>query len=127
MGKDLLKPSDAALLTRAAATGNFRSPDYKKMNRKKTFNMKYTKRSGKIQELMKDMLKTFQDNLADATDKEADAQATYDKLKGSKDGQLAAAEEALAELGGETAAREEAKTEAQDETRNLEAQIETDN
>ena len=93
------------------------------VNRKKIFNMKYTKRSGKIQELMKDMLKTFQDNLADATDKEADAPATYDKVKSL---QLAAVEEALSELGGETAAREEAKTEAQGEARNLEAQIETD-
>merc|ERR1719324_1837011 len=97
------------------------------MNRKKTFNMKYTKRSGKIQDLMKDMLKTFQDNLADATEKEDDAKATYEKLRASKDGQLAAAEEALAELGGETAAREDAKAEAEAETRNLEAQIETDN
>ena len=82
------------------------------VNRKKIFNMKYTKRSGKIQEMMKDVLKTFQDNLADATDKEADAQATYDKLKASTDGRSAAAEEALSELGEETAARDEAMAEA---------------
>merc|ERR1719421_2378698 len=118
-GKALLPPADVALLERAATSGNLRAPDFKKMNKKKEFNMKYVPRSDKIKELISDMLQTFKDNLAEAEDKEQDAQATFDKLKSAKDSQLEAAESALAEMGGETAAREEAKQEAEDEIKTL--------
>merc|ERR1719217_2009606 len=73
------------------------------------------------------MLQTFKDNLEEAEDKEKDASATFAKLKSSKNSELESAENALAEMGGETAAREEAKQEALDETKALEDQIETDN
>merc|ERR1719359_1723386 len=64
--------------------------DWKKLNRKAVFKMKYKARSLKIQEILADMLQTFKDNLEDAEKKEKDSKATYDKLMGSKNSQLAA-------------------------------------
>ena len=40
-------------------------------------NMKYKKASGKIQELIADMLQTFKDNLEDAKSKEKESKKTY--------------------------------------------------
>merc|ERR1740138_631841 len=41
--------------------------DWKKLNREATFKQKYEARSGGIQDILKDMLKTFEDNLEEAT------------------------------------------------------------
>lgn len=64
-----------------------KTKDWKKLNRKATFKMKYKARSGKIQEILADMLQTFQDNLAEAEQKESEAQASYEKLRAAKLGE----------------------------------------
>merc|ERR1719281_1900510 len=51
-------------------------------------NMKYKKASGKIQELIADMTKTFKDNLDDAEDKEKESKEMYEKLRDAKEDQL---------------------------------------
>jgi len=94
---------------------------------KREFNEKYSKASGKIQELIADMLQTFKDNLDEATDKEKEAKKTYEKLRDTKKDQLKSAKSALEELGGETASRDEAKEEANGEISTLEDQIKKDN
>merc|ERR1719375_1819876 len=106
--------------------GGLGSPDYKKLNKKREFNEKYSKASGKIQELIADMLQTFKDNLDEAKDKEKEAKETYEKLRDTKKDQLKSAKSALESLGGETASREEAKEEANGEISTLEDQIKKD-
>jgi len=89
-------------------------------------NMKYKKASGKIQELIADMTKTFKDNLDDAEDKEKESKEMYEKLRDAKEDQLTEAQNALEALGGETASREEAVAEADKEMGDLEDQIKKD-
>jgi len=125
MGKRYLSKGDAEFLERVL-TGEVPEVDWKKLNRKATFKMKYKARSGKIQKILADMLQTFKDNLADATAKEKEAKAAYDKLMGSKKDELGTAEEALTDGKKEGAARGMAKDEAQQEVDDLKAQIEAD-
>merc|ERR1719380_155053 len=125
MGKQYLGKGDAEFLERVL-TGEVPEVDWKKLNRKATFKMKYKARSGKIQKILADMLQTFKDNLADATAKEKEAKAAYDKLMGSKKDELGTAEEALTDGKKEGAARGMAKDEAQQEVDDLKAQIEAD-
>merc|ERR1719178_419652 len=80
--------------------------DWKKLNRKAVFKMKYKARSGKIQEILADMLQTFEDNLSDAEKKEADSLSTYEKLSGQKNSQLQAAQEAVDSLTAQVTADE---------------------
>merc|ERR1719235_2104599 len=101
--------------------GGLGSPDYKKLNKKREFNEKYSKASGKIQELIADMLQTFEDNLDEAKDKEKSSKKSYETLRDAKEDQLKSAKSALDSLGGETASREEAKEEAEQEIETLEA------
>merc|ERR550514_384636 len=125
LGRNMLNEKDAKFLEKVldSETPDF---DHKKMNRKATFKMKYKMRSGKIQEIMGDMLKTFEDNLADATTKEEESQAFYDKLKASKDEELASVEGASQDMSKETAARNLAKDESQAEVDALTTQKEND-
>merc|ERR1719161_2000062 len=71
LGKQALSEQDAHFLEQAL-NGQVPNVDWKKLNRKATFKMKYKARSLKIQEILADMLQTFQDNLADATKTEKD-------------------------------------------------------
>merc|ERR1719298_312359 len=66
-----LSEQDARFLEQVL-DGQVPDVDWKKLNRKATFKMKYKARSLKIQEILADMLQTFEDNLADAIKKEAD-------------------------------------------------------
>merc|ERR1719160_1861154 len=125
MGKKFLSKGDAEFLERVL-TGEVPEVDWKKLNRKATFKMMYKARSGKIQKILADMLQTFKDNLADATAKEKEAKAAYDKLMGSKKEELGTAEDALTDGKKEGAARGMAKDEAQQEVDDLKAQIEAD-
>merc|ERR1719281_1626655 len=125
MGKRYLSKGDAEFLERVL-TGEVPEVDWKKLNRKATFKMKYKARSGKIQKILADMLQTFKDNLADATVKEKEAKAAYDKLMASKKEELGTAEDALTDGKKEGAARGMAKDEAQQEVDDLKAQIEAD-
>merc|ERR1719387_2148690 len=77
LGKKALSADDARFLEQALQ-GDVPNVDWKKLNRKATFKMKYKARSLKIQEILADMLQTFEDNLAEATKKEKDTKASFD-------------------------------------------------
>merc|ERR1719261_1342123 len=79
LGEKFLTKFDALFLRRVL-TGDVPDVDWKKLNRKATFKMKYKMRSGKIQDLLAKMLSTFETNLKDAQDKEAKTQKEYDEL-----------------------------------------------
>jgi len=109
-----------------ALDGDVREPDWKKLNRKAVFKMKYKARSGKIQEILADMLQTFEDNLTDAEKKEADSLSTYEKLSGQKNSQLQAAQDALTSGEAEGGARALSVEESQEEVDSLSAQVTAD-
>merc|ERR1719298_353233 len=120
-----LSEQDARFLEQVL-DGQVPDVDWKKLNRKATFKMKYKARSLKIQEILADMLQTFEDNLADATKKEKDTKASFDTLMGSKNSQLSAAQDALSGGEGEGAARTLAADEAQEEVDALTTQVSND-
>jgi len=125
LGRNFLSEQDSRLLEQAL-DGQVPDVDWKKLNRKATFKMKYKARSLKIQEILADMLQTFEDNLADATKKEKDTKASFDTLMGSKNSQLSAAQDALSGGEGEGAARTLAADEAQEEVDALTTQVSND-
>merc|ERR1740127_335816 len=87
LGERFLAKADATFLRRLLL-GDVPKVDWKKLNRKATFKMAYKARSFKIQGVLKKLHQTFDNNLKEATQKEADAQASYDKLTKAKQGQL---------------------------------------
>jgi len=125
LGQHFLSDQDARFLEQVL-DGEVPDVDWKKLNRKATFKMKYKARSLKIQEILADMLQTFEDNLADATKKEKDTKASFDTLMGSKNSQLSAAQDALSGGEGEGAARTLAADEAQEEVDALTTQVSND-
>jgi len=125
LGQSFLSEQDARFLEQVL-DGQVPDVDWKKLNRKATFKMKYKARSLKIQEILADMLQTFEDNLADATKKEKDTKASFDTLMGSKNSQLSAAQDALSGGEGEGAARTLAADEAQEEVDALTTQVSND-
>merc|ERR1719428_2655208 len=72
------------------------------------------------------MLETFQDNLKDATAKEEEAKAAFEKLKEAKTAELDAAQKVLSDMSNEGGARDLSKDEAQQEVDDLKAQVEAD-
>merc|ERR1719163_2459422 len=72
IGEQFLGKSDANFLRRLL-TGDVPKVDWKKLNRKADFKMKYKARSFKIQDVLRKMHKTFQANLDEANQNEADA------------------------------------------------------
>merc|ERR1719327_1809395 len=125
LGSNFLSEQDTRFLEQVL-DGQTPDVDWKKLNRKATFKMKYKARSLKIQEILADMLQTFQDNLADAEKKESDAKSSFDTLMGSKNSQLSAAQDALSGGEGEGAARALNAQESQDEVDALTTQVEND-
>jgi len=125
MGKRYLSKGDALFLERLLS-GDVPKADWKKLNRKSTFKMKYKARSGKIQDILADMLQTFKDNLADAETKEKNAKESFDTLMASKKDELDSAETALTDQTKESGMRGQAKEDAQQEVDDLKAQIEAD-
>merc|ERR1719161_3217261 len=125
LGRNFLSEQDTRFLEQVL-DGQVPNVDWKKLNRKATFKMKYKARSLKIQEILADMLQTFQDNLADAEKKEKDAKSSFDTLMGSKNSQLSAAQDALSGGEGEGAARALNAQESQDEVDALTTQVEND-
>jgi len=130
-GSSLLNEHEAKLLEKALNQGGHinnlqEDPDWKKLNKDATFNKKYKARSSKIQEILADMLQTFEDNLADANKKEKDTKESFSVLLGSKESQLRAAQEALSAGSEESGARALNKGEAQDEVNKLTDMVEAD-
>merc|ERR1719214_434072 len=128
LGERFLAKADATFLRRVLLgdVPDVPKADWKKLNRKATFKMKYKARSTKIQEILADMLQTFQDNLADATKKEKDTKDSFDTLMEAKNSQLSAAQDALSGGEGEGAARTLAADEAQEEVDALTTQVSND-
>merc|ERR1719201_2721708 len=122
----MLSADDVKFLSRALDGQDLQEPDWKKLNRKAVFKMKYKARSGKIQEILADMLQTFEDNLTDAEKKEADSLSTYEKLSGQKNSQLQAAQDALTSGDAEGGARSLSVEESQEEVDSLTAQVTAD-
>jgi len=100
--------------------------DWKKLNRKATFKMKYKKGSGKILNTLSTLQTTFEKNLASAIQKEKDDLAAYEKLKKSKGDMLDSANKALTDMAVENGARGVSKQKAQDKVDALEAQVTAD-
>jgi hypothetical protein len=100
--------------------------DWKKLNREATFKQKYEARSGNIQDILKDMLTTFTDNLESAQAAEDKAASDFDALMEAKKSQLSTAKQALIDKEGEKGARGEALAVSEEEKRDLEAQNERD-
>jgi len=130
-GKTLLNEQEQKLLEKALAQGGHitniqEDPDWKKLNKDATFNKKYKARSSKIQEILSDMLQTFEDNLADAIKKEKDTKESFAVLLASKESQLRAAQEALSAGSEESGARALNKGESQDEVNKLTDMVEND-
>jgi hypothetical protein len=125
IGRNFLSEQDAHFLEQALDGEN---PDvnWQKLNQKATFKKGYKARSLKIQELLSDMLQTFEDNLADAEKKEEDSKASFDTLMGSKESQLAASQDSLSAGEGEGTARTLAADEAEEEVDALKDQVKTD-
>merc|ERR1719506_1275224 len=125
LGRNMLSDKDAKFLEKVL-DGETPDVDWKKLNRKATFKMKYKGRSFKIQEILADMLQTFEDNLAEAEQKESDAAAFYDKLMTSKREEKDTVEAAATDMSKETAARNLALEESKAEKENLEEQKSND-
>lgn len=126
LGERFLTKGDALFLQKLLRGDVPKAPDWKKLNRKSTFKMKYKARSGKIQQIMADMLQTFKDNLVDAEKTEQAEAASHAKLSGSKNDELAQAQKALNDGTKEGAARGAAKEDAQKEVDDLTAQVAAD-
>merc|ERR1719201_2409669 len=122
----MLSADDVKFLSRALDGEDVREPDWKKLNRKAVFKMKYKARSGKIQEILADMLQTFKDNLSDAEKKEAKDASTSGTLLDQKRSQLGAAQDALTSGDAEGGARASSIEESQAEVDSLTDQVKAD-
>merc|ERR1719189_746466 len=125
LGERFLSKGDAIFLRRIL-TGEVPTWDWKKLNRPATFKKSYKARSFKIQDILAKLLETFTTNLQDATAKEKESQATFDKLMDSKGAELSAAEEALEKMEKENGARGMSKAETKEEIGMLTSQVEAD-
>jgi len=125
LGRGLLDAADMKYLDQIL-NDDVPKADWKKLNRKATFKMKYKKGSGKILSTLAALQGTFEKNLADAQEKEKKDIADYDKLKKAKGDMLSTAEKALTDMSLENGARGASKEEAQDEVDALEAQVKAD-
>eukprot|EP00929_Paragymnodinium_shiwhaense_P107683 TRINITY_DN73_c0_g1_i2.p1 TRINITY_DN73_c0_g1~~TRINITY_DN73_c0_g1_i2.p1 ORF type:complete len:722 (-),score=332.75 TRINITY_DN73_c0_g1_i2:161-2326(-) len=119
LGDRLLSKGDALFLHRLLMGGlQPIEKDWKKLNRKATFKMGYKARSGEIQSTLAKLLDTFKSNLEEATKKEEDAQALFDKLMAAKGEQKTKAEDSLLSLEKEMGVRgmtvEQSKAEIED-------------
>merc|ERR1719240_2507564 len=88
--------------------------------------MKYKKRSGKILETLNDLQETFETNLKNAEQKEADDVKAYEELKEAKEEMLASAEKAREDMVLEGDARGKSRDESQNEVDALEEQVKAD-
>merc|ERR1711904_195770 len=114
LGQRYLSKGDALFLQRVLS-GEVPKADWKKLNRKATFKAKYKARSGKIQQILADMLQTFKTNLDDAIKKEEAAKKSHEAMMKSKDSELTSNKEALTAGDKEGSARGMAKEDAEKE------------
>jgi len=117
-GRGLLAADDVQYLEDMLNDGPD-DPDWKKLNRKATFKMKYKARSTKISTLLNGMSATFKRNLKEAQDKETKDAASYKKLKNSKDDLLSAANTALNDQTKENGAKGKSLADSEGEVDDL--------
>jgi len=125
LGRGLLDDSEMKYLD-GLLNDDVPKPDWKKLNRKASFKMKYKRASGKILDTLSTLQQTFETNLKDAEEKEAKDIKSYEKLKKSKGDMLDSANKALKDMAAENGSRGQAKEEAQNEVDALEAQVTAD-
>merc|ERR1719183_793768 len=119
VGKGFLAKRDLDGLTKALDVPEV---DWKKLDREATFKQKYEARSGKIQDILADMLQTFKDNRDEAVAAENKAQSDFNALMSAKNSQLSAAKQALLDKAGENGARGQSLAESEAEKSDLETQ-----
>jgi len=124
VGRALISKEDAEFME--SFLDEDKPKDWKKLNRKASFKMKYSARSKKIIQTLESMQDTFVKNKEAAAEKEDAAVKEYDDLKGSKEDLLNAAEAALTDQTKEGGARSLSKDDSQKEIDALEAQVEAD-
>jgi hypothetical protein len=100
--------------------------DWDKLNQKADFKDTYGARSGKIQSTLNKLLNMFKQNKDDADKQESDAKDAYEKLKTSKEAELAEAQQALIDMKEESGARGLSLAEAEEEKESLETQVTND-
>lgn len=125
VGNRFLSRGDSAFLERLLS-GDVPVPDWKKLNRKADFKMKYKARSTEIQKKLAELQFQFSAGLADVEKKETKAVDIHTKLMTSKKDQLTKAQDALTKMEVEGGARGLSKTQAQDEISALGTQITDD-
>jgi hypothetical protein len=121
----ILSKGDSTFLRRLL-TGEVPNWDWKKLNRKATFKSSYKARSSKIQDIMGNLLGTTKAHLQEADTKEAEEEATFEKLEKSKSGQLKKAQEALTNMELENGAKGMSKADSEEEVEALETQVAND-
>jgi len=114
LGHKFLTKGDAIFFQRLL-TGEVPKADWKKLNRKAGFKMKYKARSGHIQDVLKKMKATFNQNLGDAEANEQKNLDDYTELKEAKGEQLATAQDGLNKQDGENGAKAMGKEDAESE------------
>jgi len=125
LGEKFLSKGDALFLTRVLG-GEVPKADWKKLNRKADFKMAYKHRSGHIQDVLKKMENTFEQNVHDSEAQEEKAVEDYNELKEAKTEQLTAAEDALNKQDGENGAKASSKEDSETERDALVTQINND-
>lgn len=101
--------------------------DWDKLDAEKMkFSKKYKGRSFKLQQMLADMRKTFEDNLAAARKEEAHAIQDYEKLREQKTKTLKNRKDAAASLKAETAERNKSRAESEEERDELQQQKDSD-
>merc|ERR1719181_1127464 len=123
LGRGFMKE---AQVQRALRTLDVPSVDNEMLNKDTTFNQKYKERSGEIQDVLEDMLASFQTNLASTQSTETTAKSNFDALMTAKKDQLSTAKAALGDKATETGARNTALQDSQSEKSELETQNSND-
>lgn len=126
IGRQYLSKGDAHFLQRLLTGDEPISKDWKKLNRKATFKMKYKQRSGEIQGVLEKLQADFEAGLKEADSKEEQAAKEFETLMASKKGQKETAEEGLTNMEKETGAAGLAKSDAEAEKTDLKTQVEND-
>jgi hypothetical protein len=123
LGRGFMKE---AQVKRALRTLDVPSVDNEMLNKDTTFNKKYKERSGEIQNVLEDMLASFQTNLASTQSTETTTKSNFDALMTAKKDQLSTAKAALGDKATETGARNTALQDSQAEKSELETQNSND-
>lgn len=119
-GSSFLNHNDVRMVDRALEDPEY---DWKKLNRKAVFKMKYKARSVKIQDILADMLKTFQENWDEAQAKETKRAGEHKTFMDTKNKEKKKIEDALSEMALEKAARAKRVAELSRQKEDTEAQL----